>query len=225
MNWVMTRSAYGPEWDREANARRLAITRAVTARLMAQQTADFSWIVLLDNRDPFLNDRMDLYAKSCPAFYPLIWSSGPETTRKDKADRMPNWRIFVKPREPALMTRLDDDDGFAPDALERYQRAAAKLTERTVLILPGGIRYFAGFEVAVRHERNAMQSLYTPPGDTLSPYDYTHTDPPAPVWIVDSGPSWLWVRHEDSISGEDMNAAYPLTDATRRHFPVDWSAI
>ena len=33
---VLTRSAYGPEWTLEANRRRLALTRAVTAKLMAQ---------------------------------------------------------------------------------------------------------------------------------------------------------------------------------------------
>jgi hypothetical protein len=39
-HFVLTRSAYGPEWSVEANRRRLEITRAVTAASLAAQTAD-----------------------------------------------------------------------------------------------------------------------------------------------------------------------------------------
>src|SRR5688572_33177200 len=67
-HYVLTRSAYGPAWDREANARRLEITRAVTARLMAHQTAKaWTWVVLLDERDPFAAERLALYRASAPA--------------------------------------------------------------------------------------------------------------------------------------------------------------
>ena len=36
--YVLTRSAYGPAWDLDANRRRLAVTRAVTAAAMRAQT-------------------------------------------------------------------------------------------------------------------------------------------------------------------------------------------
>ncbi len=52
-HFVLTRSAYGPAWSIEANRRRLAVTKAVTARLMAAQTTRvWTWVVLLDRRDP-----------------------------------------------------------------------------------------------------------------------------------------------------------------------------
>jgi hypothetical protein len=224
MNFVMTRSSYGPEWDKAANKRRLMITKAVTARLIARQTLPyFGWVVLLDGRDPFLTERWRIYRDSAPAFFPIIWE--PEvSTRQLAADRMPPWRCYLNPNETHLMTRLDDDDGLAPDALERIQRAA-KGGERRIYLFPSGVRVWAGWQQAVRHEANAMQTLLTPPGDTLSVYDYTHTEPIAPVEFID-GVGWLWVRHRDTISGEMLRATdSPITDALRCHFPIDWDLL
>ena len=222
----MTRSSYGPEWDHAANTRRLAITRAVTAQLMAQQTwPNWTWVVLLHQADPNLHERMALYSGSAPDFRPIIWDriAG---SRQLAADLMPDWRCYVNADEPALMTRLDDDDGLAPDALERIQGGGRNLTKRTVLMLPAGLRIYNGWQQPIWHERNAMQTLFTPAGDTLSPYDYTHTAPPAPVELLGDVPGWLWVRHPDTISGEFLTAtASPILEATRRAFPADWSAL
>jgi hypothetical protein len=219
----MTRSSYGPEWDLAANRRRLKITEAVTARLMAQQTVNWTWIVLLDARDPLLADRIRLYERSAPSFHPII-ADGPVSTKQLAADRMPNWRATVPSTSSTLMTRLDDDDGFAPDALGRIQRAA-KGESRRIYLFPSGVRVWAGWQQAVRHEANAMQTLLTPPGDTLSVYDYTHTEPIAPVEFID-GVGWLWVRHRDTISGEMLRATdSPITDALRCHFPIDWDLL
>ena len=72
----MTRSAYGPAWSLEANRRRLAVTRAVTARLMGLQAdRDWTWIVLLDERDRLLEERMAVFAAAAPAFVPILWTT------------------------------------------------------------------------------------------------------------------------------------------------------
>ena len=237
---MLTRSAYGPAWDRAANRRRLEVTRAVTARLMAhQRAASWTWVVLLDVRDPFLAERQALYAASAPAFIPIAWRPPGDTdvvpvvptsvarSRRAAADYRAPWRAATGlADDQVLMTRLDDDDGLAPDALARYQAAARRTNERTVLMLPMGVRVWAGRFTEVRHERNAMHTLVTPPGDDLCVYDYGHTQPGAAarVVMVDERWGWLWVRHRDTISGRH-NAAAPITPAIQAAFPIDWRGL
>lgn len=223
--YVMTRSAYGPAWDDAANERRLRITEAVTARLMARQTVDdWAWLVMLDERDPLLWERMHLYAEAAPDFRPIVCR--PPTERPLAADFMPFWRESIPDDEPVIMTRLDDDDGLAPDALARYRDAALDRAVPTVLVLPAGVRIWNGREMAVRHETNAMHALVTPAGCSVSVYDYGHNEMATvgPVVLVDERPGWLWVRHADTLSG-DRRAETPIGERTRAVFPVDWDAL
>lgn len=228
-HYVLTRSAYGPAWDLEANKRRLAITRAVTARLMSQQTArQWTWIVLLDERDPLLAERMGLYRASAPAFVPILRSSGiDDPSVRAAADYRAPWREQVGPSDDqVLTTRLDDDDGFAPTALLRYQIAARKETRRTALMLPLGVRVWEGRYSLVPHDTNAMHTLVTPPGDEMCVYDYGHTKVRRTVRTVtvDRVPAWLWVRHRDTLSGY-REGKRPIDSFVRRMFPVDWTAL
>lgn len=232
----MTRSAYGPAWDLEANRRRLAVTRAVAAPLMAAQTtADWRWIVLLDERDPLLRERLAVYRDHAPAVSPLVVCPTDVRAREygvrarqriAAADYRAPWRRDVPADETVLMTRLDDDDGLAPTALARFQAGARGLTRRTALMLPTGIRVFRGRYDAVRHDRNAMHTLVTPRGDTTCVYDYGHTRvrQVVPVVDLDPLPGWLWVRHRDTISGW-RRATRPLNPTIRGLFPIDWRAL
>ena len=240
-HYVLTRSAYGPDWDREANRRRLEITRAVTVRLMAAQTTDdWTWIVALDPRDPLLEERRSTFAAAAPQFVPLLWTPDRldhtpwDSERKRNppvnslvaaaAYRAP-WRS-VMDGGPLLQTRLDDDDGLHPKALERYRRAAEKLRVRTVLMLPTGLRVYGPRFQVISHTKNAMQSLYTPADDDLCIYGYGHTKchQVAPVRTVDRNWGWIWVRHRDTISGW-RETRTGLTDQIRRIFPVDWAVV
>lgn len=241
-HFVLTRSAYGTEWTPEANRRRLAVTAAVTARLMAQQTnPDWTWIVLLHSRDPFLEKRLALFTAAAPAIVPIYWEPrdlaaapwdrhGGSTSRVQQvaatAYRAP-WADALGDRQQlTLMTRLDDDDGLAVDALERIAAAARGVTERTALMQPIGFRVWDGRYSRVRHDTNAMHTLATPAGDELVVYDYGHrrVAEVAPVVTVDEEPAWLWMRHRDTISGW-KKADRPITNDLRRLFPIDWSAV
>jgi hypothetical protein len=237
--YVLTRSAYGPAWDRAANARRLAMTRAVTARLMAAQTVtDWTWVVLLDERDPNLRARLALYGDSAPAFVPLVVR--PETERsRDVRQRIASagylakWRSVIPSDDTALLTRLDDDDGFTPDALARYRAAAQGIVVRTALMLPMGIHLWQTRYSVVCHERNAMHTLVTPPGDVSCVYDYNHTKvrDHVPVKVVDREWGWLWMRHDDTISGARNPVRWggtrpaPINPTVRQSFPIDWSFL
>ncbi len=241
-HYVLTRSVYGPEWTPEANARRLAVTRAVTARLMALQTfRDWTWIVALHPRDPMLAERKAVFAAAAPEFRPLLWTPkdlgrvpwDPEPRHPASraslvaatAYRAP-WRSLMDPDGMLLQTRIDDDDGFSLTALARYQQAAAKVTVRTVLMLPYGLRVYGSRCQVIAHDKNAMHTLVTFPGDDLGIYDYGHTRcrEVAPVKVVDRNWAWIWVRHADTISGWRQTQA-PVTDRVRKLFPVDWKVV
>lgn len=260
-HYVLTRSAYGPEWNENANRRRLTMTRAVTARLMAQQTTkDWTWIVAVHPADPLLEERLDVFRSAGVEVRPIMWEptilapapwdgNGPRTTPVQKAAatayKAP-WRAQMDPGS-VLQTRIDDDDGFAPDALARLQRAARELTSRHVLMLPEGFRVASGRFVRVYQPNNAMHSLFTPENDPLCIYDYGHMQTwsgghsdlpprvrpprsrpnpkaPAPVVFVDDQPGWLWVRHRDTISGHHK-AWLPISSSLKRMFPIDWSVL
>lgn len=223
--FVMTRSAYGPSWSLDANERRLRITNAVTARLMKRQTVDdWVWVVMLDERDPFLRERMHVYAEAAPDFWPIVCR--PPVPRHLAADFMPDWREFIPADDTVIMTRLDDDDGLAVDALARYRAVASARPSPTVLVLPEGIRVWNGCEIRVRHELNAMHTLVTPRGSSMSVYDYGHRELASvgPVVMVDDRPGWLWVRHLDTLSG-DRRVDIAIQQGTRALFPVDWDAL
>jgi hypothetical protein len=244
-HYVLTRSAFGPAWDIAANARRLAVTKAVTARLMSRQTcSDWTWVVLLDERDPLLRDRMALYGDSAPAFAPIVHRPNDRPDRHSAirsrqraaaADYAAPWREAITADCKVLTTRIDDDDGFAPDALARFQAAAEGITERKALMLPVGFHLWAGRYSLVRHERNAMHTFVAPPGDDCYVYSYGHTTVaqfvgPENVRILGEEPGWLWIRHRDTISdarrpGKWGGRPMLITPALRAQFPIDWKAL
>lgn len=241
-HYVLTRSVYGPTWSEEANTARLGITRAVTARLMAAQTVDdWTWIVALHPEDPNLEARKAVFAAAAPRFIPILWTpdrleQAPWARPKDApsvnslvavaAYRAP-WRSVMEPDGDRLVqTRLDDDDGLAVTAIDRYQQAASNVVRRTILLFPIGLRINGSRYQPIRHRSNAMQSLVTLPGDDLCVYDYGHNHcaEVAPVRPVDRQIGWLWVRHRDTISDWKKTNAR-LTDTVRRVFPVDWAVV
>ena len=239
--YVLTRAAYGPEWPRDANARRLRITRGITARMMELQTnRDWTWIALLDPRDQLLEERIAVFKRAAPALIPILWTptdvkdapwdKHPIGGRRAKvaatAYRAP-WRQAVGPADDrVLMTRLDDDDALARNTLARVRRASQKVSKRAILMNPIGFRVWNGQYSRVRHNGNAMQTLLTPPGDDLCVYDYGHRlgYRVAPVVVVDMDPAWLWTRHRDTLSGW-QRANIPISESLSKMFPVDWEVL
>jgi hypothetical protein len=221
---ILTRSAYGPGWDIDANRRRLAMTRAVTIASLASQTSrDFRWLVLLHPSDPLLPERMAAFG-SIGAEFLYLDASGTSAQVASMAYRA-GWAEAIGPRnETIAMTRLDDDDGFAPWAMAKIQERARGISRRTVLLFPFGFRVWDGAYTGVRHGSNAMHTLVTPAGDRMTVYDYLHRQvrKVAPLRVVDPRPAWIWSRHPDTISGW-RSADRPLTPEIRALFCIDWS--
>jgi hypothetical protein len=231
-HYVLTRSIYGPEWTLEENARRLAITRAVTAPLMAAQDCRrWTWVVALNPTDPLIEERRAVFRSAAPAYREILWRPEPSTPQAVAAAayRGVPWGEAIGPRDTTILqTRLDDDDGFVPEGIRRYQGAIGSRSPlpTMILMMSRGVRVWDGRFAFVRHNRNAMHTLVTAPGSTLGVYDYGHTAcrRAAPVFPVGNRIGWLWVRHRDTISGWKM-ADRPLCDAIRRVFPIDWRAL
>lgn len=224
----MTRSAYGPAWDLDANRRRLEVTRGVTvASMWAQSNRDWTWLVALDRADPFRAERRAVFESAgVPVAFLDVESSGTRQVAAAEAYRA-DWDSLIGDRcQSVAMTRLDDDDAFAPWAMQRVADAATRIRVRSALMLPRGIRVWDGRCTLVRHNSNAMQTLVTPPGDTLHVYAYLHRKVAtvAQVRHVDTRLAWVWSRHQDTISGHHT-ADVPLPPKIREMFPINWSVF
>lgn len=247
-HYVLTRAAYGPLWTPEENRRRLELMSRVTARSLAAQTVqDFTWIVAVGQDDPLREEREALVGAigqgsrvirfdTENADRRAPWDKRAPNPRTDSRERvayeayragwakaigLPTWSL-------TLQTRIDDDDAFAPDALERMRYAAKTMggARRSAFILPVGVRVWQGRYSVVRHNTNAMASLRTHGGDALTIYDFGHmkVKEHAQVNLLGEAPGWLWVRHQDTLSGHKQ-ASLALTDSIRRMFPIDWSVL
>jgi hypothetical protein len=252
----MVRSSFGPGWDLEANARRLAITRGITvASLAAQTLRTWELVVLLDDEDPLRAERLAAFEASGVPVRVICWKSTADAFAPwDKRARFFEGKLagekeakFWKDKVAAtaykvdwggavdsgrgavLMGRLDDDDALTPDAMARTRAAAERLSgrrRRIALMQPNGFRVWDGRYSRVTHTTNAMHSLLTPDGDPMTVYDYGHrkVHKAAPIHTVDTRRAWLWVRHQDTISGY-KEAERLIHPGLTKQFPIDWSLL
>ena len=225
-SYVLTRSAYGSAWSVEANRRRLDVTRGVTvASILAQTDREFEWIVLLHPLDVLLEERRAMFtAAGATVIYMPAEIDGTPSHVAWMAYRSGWAEAIGHRRRPVAMTRLDDDDALAPWAMARVRAMARHQVSRTALVFPNGLRVWRGRYTVVKHLSNAMQTLVTPAGDTMTVYDYKHRDvrQVAPVRMIDLRLAWVWSRHEDALSGW-RSSQRPLTAGIRELFPIDWS--
>ena len=210
----------------------------ITARSLAAQTVPFAWVVAVDEDDPLRDDRMNELALVVPGVrFLTVNTRGLSRAQAAIAAYKAPW-LDVIGVGPRLTTRIDDDDAFTPDALERMQELSsyalkARRWERRqksfAVILPVGYRVWGRHYSTVIHGSNAMSSLYTPAGIEHI-YTYMHREIAKHVRVIsshevgDRKPGWLWVRHDDTLSGHKA-ALKPITPALRSKFPIDWSLI
>ena len=57
-------------------------------------------------------------------------------------------------------------------------------------------------------------------------FDVRHRDirKAAPLRFVDEKPGWLWVRHDDTLSG-DKAAGRPVDQKLRDLYAIDWTVL
>ena len=225
-HYVLTRSAYGPAWDIESNARRLAVTRAVTVPSMAAQTdRDWTWLVAIDRNDPLKADRKAAFRSSGVTVRFLeVTTSG---NRDDIAFELyrADWNKLIGARSEAVsMTRIDDDDALAPWMMARVRKFGTP-ERRTAIVYAMGVRVWKGCFTVVQHKSNAMHTLITPPGDEMHVYGYKHREvhKHAHVHLDKKDIAWVWARHPDTISGWHTADPHAVSASLRAMFPIDWS--
>jgi hypothetical protein len=211
-HYILTPSSRGPDYPLDANRRRLAILRGVTARSLASQEGDWTWIVYVDPDDPLREERLDAFRSAGRPVIPVHGSPVPAM----------QWD------EPVLTTRIDDDDAFSRDAFRRIYRCVETLSrfDRAVLMLPRGFRVNGSLSVPVVNYRNAWSSLYAPTGDVahIRMVQHRRVHELAPVRVIDTAPAYLWVRHPDTLT-PFRSARDPLNSRVRDLYDVDWPLI
>ena len=98
---VLTRSAYGPAWDLEANRRRLDFARGITIASMAAQThRDWTWLVAVDKADPLKTERKEAF-RSAGVPVRFVEVSSATDSRDDAAwdAYFANWRRWIGKRD------------------------------------------------------------------------------------------------------------------------------
>lgn len=228
-HFVLTRSAYSPGWSRAENERRLELLRGVTARCLAKQTRrDFVWVVLLDRRDPLLEERKRACASAAvPLAFRFAEELPVDVDRRRVAARLYRADWLPAGGSETLTTRLDDDDGLAPDFLDRVRlaaEAAAPAEKPLCWLFPNGVRIWGGRQEKVRHETNAWVSVQGPSGECVYDWNHKRIGEQLEVRVVDERLAWLWVRHEDTLSRHRV-AGDEIDVATRRLFPAEWDLL
>lgn len=234
---IMIRSCFDrKQWSRKNNRERLNTTRAVTIQtLMHQTNTNFEVAVLVHENDELLQERMDAFralssVKACNAVYFLFQKK----TCKDKVDSayqgykvdwLEHLNIAGKDR---LLTRLDDDDGLCLDYVETVQ--ALPIEDRSspkVFMFVNGYRVKRDMYDKVLHKENAMHTTYFPGSDDRHVYSYGHTKVRRVFDNVEDIKKWgwLWVRHDNTISGH-TGVKYKVDREIKEAFPyVDWNFL
>lgn len=236
-HYILTRSAYGPEFPPQDNERRLRLLEGITApSLRAQTTRDLTWLALIDPADPLLERRRLAFES---AGLPVILAPAEDLERSGILDRPQGpWAQHITWDDDVLTTRLDDDDAFAPWAMERVQTAAARSRDRTVWTLPAGYRVVGRYSYRIHWPLAQFVTLHVPAGDRATVYDVSHTAfaDLGPMIPASEEPAWIWVRHRLMRSRVDVGShtkrmgrterpRQRLTPALRAAFPVDWRLI
>ncbi len=233
-HYLLTRAAYGPDVPLDVNRRRLDLTEGVLVRSLAVQTTkDVTWLVLVDPKDPLLDERISVLLQSGLR---VVTGDAGRMTRRHRFDRpWGPWPKYIERDGPTLTTRIDDDDAFAPWVLERFREAAEARTlrKRIIWTLPVGWRTNAG-QVNLRIDAlTQFTALYSPSRDTHTIMHINHTsmDRLAPIEPLTEEPAWVWTRHDDARSKDsrastmNRDAMFPLTDEIRAQFDIDWSLV
>lgn len=209
----MTTSYRGTDYPLDANRRRLALLRGITARSMAGQPGDWTWLAYVNPGDPLLDERLDAFRSAGHPVVPLFeWK--PETVI--------DWS------GPVLTTRIDDDDAFSRDAFARLYRTIAKRPPRArqAYVFPNGYRVNEGRYIPVTNRKNAWVSLYAPEGDRIHVRAVQHRRvwTLAPVGFIGPRPAFLWVRHPDTLT-PFRGTRDPITPDIVAQFDIDWRLV
>jgi predicted O-methyltransferase YrrM len=215
---IMIRSSYSPRSPLEINRRRLALTRAVCAPSLASQSVKTARLVpKLHPRDPLLEERLAVYAATGLNVVPLL---KPGTNLR--SIRRHGWDALVTDLfgdgAPVLQTRMDDDDALARDFCARLYAGVSRSPGRQWYSFPRGLRVERGAWAQRRLLGNQFVTRRTVAGSGSHVYEVPHHQIESrELAVLDLEPAWMWVRHDDALSGAvPRSAAHPLSELPAR---------
>jgi len=237
-HYLLTRSSFAPTVSIEENRRRIELLAHVTVpAIKAQESKDFAWIVLINPRDPLLEERRAAIM-SAGLKYTVIKSSEDMIARGGPDKPWGPWKKHIKWDQVTLTTRMDDDDALAPFAMRvvRERAEAWDPARPTVWSLPAGYRVMGMFAERVLYTVPMFCTYQAPVHDhrTINTVGHLSAAMLAPLQPATKKPAWLWVRHDLTRSHQNMRRGLSMagndmelvTDAMRAEFPgVDWDLI
>jgi hypothetical protein len=180
---------------------RLALFEQFTCPSIASQTQqDFTWIVFFHEQsretvERRFGEKPQLYT---PVFTSALWE--PAIVRDAVRSLSTSEQGLI------VSTQLDCDDVFAPDTVERIQRAVASGPgERSYFNFPLGYQFCDGRFYIALDPANPFITLVEPVeslDEALFAYHVCHEDASehAPVTQIDWSPGWLQVMHGTNIA-------------------------
>lgn len=239
-HYVLTRSSFAPEVGLDEIRFRLELLRRICVPSLQEQTdRNWGWIVLINPKDPVLEERTAIL-KSANAPWLFVRSSEDMIVRGGPDAPRGPWAKPMRADQSRLTTRLDDDDALAPNALETVRRVAKEWEKkggrRHVFSFSDGWRVMGPMAERVTYDVPTFSSLYSPRGDKAIVNDVAHLSAKklAPLTSATHDPMWMWIRHDVSRSHQNMRrdktgkagGMLPHTEEMRATFPtVDWDFV
>ena len=223
---ILIRSAYSPSVPLNVNRRRLELTRALcAASLAAQSVKTVRLVPKLHLDDPFLQERLNVYAGTGLRVVPFLSrDERPGLLRKQGWDAIIA-NVF-KTGAVVLQTRMDDDDAIARDFCERLYVGIARQENKGWHTFPRGVyverRAWAPYILPA----NQFITRRTVAGSGRHVYEIQHRQIKArELAVIDEQPAWIWCRHNDALSGSrPVEARHDLSVLTSR-FSFDSSVL
>lgn len=223
---VLTRSVYDPaQWDEASTRRRLRRFRAYAVASMAAQTVKPDvWVLAVHPDDRCRDERLDIAASAGVPLHVFDFAPTGDRAAIARAGYSHHWQL---PATAKLTTRLDDDDVLAATFVARLRAALDPARGLCAYVFPHGFRVLGQRVEPYHHPRNMFASVFTPSGDQRNVYNWRHMKirDELPVVDVDDRPAWVWVRHDDALTGGRRRPTDRIDDRFRAMFPrVDWEA-
>lgn len=186
---------------------------------VAHQTVqDFRWLVLFaDDTPAHWRQHLDSLRTRCPQLEAHFLATA------DIAGLV-NRLVPADCRE-LITTRIDNDDAYHHEALERIRKATASQAGPVLIRFRFGLNYDGQRALVISHRNNPFASLRELREDASQPFRTIHCDIPhghldrlAPALRISEQPYWLTVVHE-------RNLVNRRPDEGRRHDlrrPKEW---
>lgn len=230
-HFVITRFGLGIS-DESWYEYRISLFKSVTFNSLKSQTnKNFTWIILVD---PLISESANAQLAQCKAEFPQIEIVTFAPLEDLVWDVVPRKMILEYcSDEWILTTRIDDDDAWRRDYVEKLQKYA---NENLGEEKGAGIEFPEGWEIDISgktvahlryHFHSMGYSILTRRNELYTVYDGSHSDMAKNleqrgyklIVAENSEKMWLYIRHRQAISPANR------IKAASRHKEIDWNTF